>query len=71
MKAYSIEEAFSKLKAILPRVGTRTREALQEAIMQALPGITAQDAPGWFLHSGYSTPDCGYSTPETEEIAQH
>ncbi|HEY4388993.1 MAG TPA: IS630 family transposase, partial [Ktedonobacteraceae bacterium] len=37
-----IEGAFSKLKAILRRVGARTREALQEAIIQALPNITAQ-----------------------------
>lgn len=59
-----IEEAFSKLKAILRQVGARTREALQEAIIQALPIITAQDALGWFLH-------CGYSAPEAEEIAQH
>src|SRR5438067_106137 len=31
-----IEETFSKVKAFLRRVGTRTREALQEAIDQAL-----------------------------------
>jgi transposase len=49
-----IEEAFSKLKAILRRVGARTREALQEAIIEALPSITAQDALGWFRHCGYA-----------------
>lgn len=32
----SIEEAFSKLKAFLRRVGARTREALQDALIQAL-----------------------------------
>ncbi|GHO63990.1 hypothetical protein KSC_028820 [Ktedonobacter sp. SOSP1-52] len=34
-----IEGAFSKLKTILRRVGARTREALQDAIIQALPSI--------------------------------
>jgi transposase len=48
-----IEEAFSKLKAILRRQGARTREALQEAIALALDLITAQDARGWFTHCGY------------------
>lgn len=41
-----IEEAFSKLKTILRRVGARTREVLQDAIIQALPTITATDARG-------------------------
>jgi len=59
-----IEEAFSKLKAILRRVGARTREALQEVIIQALPSMTSQDALGWFLH-------CGYPAPLAGEIAQH
>ena len=48
-----IEEAFSKLKAYLRRVGARTREALEEAIAQALTTITAHDARGWFKHCGY------------------
>jgi transposase len=48
-----IEEAFSKLKAFLRRVGARTPEALQEAIGQALLTITAHDALGWFTHCGY------------------
>jgi transposase len=48
-----IEEAFSKLKAWLRRLGARTREALPEAIAQALERITAQDARGWFWHCGY------------------
>jgi transposase len=58
-----IEGAFSKLKAILRRVGARTREALQDAIIQALPTITPADALGWFRH-------CGYPTPEIERTAQ-
>lgn len=48
-----IEEAFSKVKTLLRRVGARTREALQEAIAQALPLVTDQDAHGWFRHCGY------------------
>jgi transposase len=52
-----IEEAFSKLKTVLRRVGARTREALEEAIAQALLTITAQDARGWFQHCGYHLPE--------------
>lgn len=48
-----IEETFSKLKTHLRRAGARTREALQEAIGQALLAVTAQDAQGWFRHCGY------------------
>ncbi len=48
-----IEEAFSKLKAFLRRAQARTREALQEALIQALLTITQQDAHGWFGHCGY------------------
>jgi transposase len=48
------EEAFSKIKGILLRkVGARTREALLEAIAEALSAITAVDAAGWFAHCGY------------------
>lgn len=50
-----IEEAFSKLKAFLRRMGARTPEALQEAIGQALLTITPQDARGWFTHCGYQS----------------
>jgi transposase len=48
-----IEEAFSKLKAFLRRVGARTRDALGEAIEAGLETITKQDAAGWFGHCGY------------------
>jgi transposase len=51
-----IEEAFSKLKAILRRIGARNRQALQEALAQALDLITAADALGWFTHGGYPPP---------------
>jgi transposase len=48
-----IEEAFSKIKAILRRIGARTREALQEALEYALTTISPSDAVGWFSHCGY------------------
>jgi hypothetical protein len=50
------EESFSKLKTALRRAGARIREALEEAIAQALLTITAQDAQGWFQHWGYLLP---------------
>lgn len=55
-----IEEAFSKLKAFLRRIGARTREALAQAIGAGLETITGQDAHGWFGHCGYpaSTATC-------------
>lgn len=52
-----IEETFSKIKAFLRRTGARTREALQEAIAQALLTVTSQDAHGWFRHCGYPPPE--------------
>jgi transposase len=48
-----IEEAFSKIKAILKKMGARAREALIEAIGTALGAVTRQDAWGWFVHCGY------------------
>jgi transposase len=48
-----IEEAFSKVKALLKKGAARTREALVEAIAMALESVTAQDAEGWFAHCGY------------------
>jgi transposase len=47
-----IEEAFSKLKAGLRRLGARTRDGLLEALGQVLETITTQDAHGWFTHAG-------------------
>jgi hypothetical protein len=48
-----IEEAFSKIKGIVRKVGARTREALEEAIAAALCALTPEDAAGWFAHAGY------------------
>ena len=48
-----IEEAFSKVKAVLRRIGARTREALQAALEYALTTVSASAAAGWFSHCGY------------------
>jgi transposase len=52
-----IEEAFSKIKSIVRKVGARTREALVEAIERALAAVTPEDAAGWFAHAGYEPQD--------------
>jgi transposase len=51
-----IEQAFSKLKAILRGLGARTREALEEAVRLAIEAITSADATAWFTHAGYTLP---------------
>src|SRR5215468_7493069 len=43
-----IEQAFSKIKAILRGLGARTKEALQEAVRLAIEAITRHDAAAWF-----------------------
>jgi len=50
-----IEQAFSKIKEYLRRVGARSREALDAAITAAMAIVTAVDAKGWFTHCGYIT----------------
>lgn len=49
-----IEEAFSKVKALLRRAKARVLEALFEATEEALLAISAQDARGYFEHCGYA-----------------
>jgi transposase len=51
-----IEQAFSKIKAILRGLGARTKEALQEAVRLAIEAITPHDAAAWFAHAGYTLP---------------
>jgi transposase len=48
-----IEEAFSKIKALVRGEGTRVREGLVDAIGRALAAVTIEDAAGWFAHAGY------------------
>jgi transposase len=52
-----IEQAFSKIKNIVRKVGARTREALDEAIAKAMSAVTLEDVAGWFSHCGYEPRD--------------
>jgi transposase len=51
-----IEEAFSKVKHTLRKIGARTREVLVEAMGRAMDAVSAEDARGFFVHCGYRTP---------------
>lgn len=48
-----IEEAFSKVKALLKKAAARMHEALVEAMAEALRAVTSEDVEGWFAHCGY------------------
>jgi transposase len=50
-----IEQAWSKLKALLRARAARSREALERAIPAALTAVTSGDAQGWFRHCGYQS----------------
>jgi transposase len=50
-----IEEALSKIKHFLRKIGARTKEALLEAMGWALGAVSAQDVRGFFVHCGYRT----------------
>ncbi len=50
-----IEEAFSKVKILLRRAGTRTLGALFEATGEAIRAVNREDARGYFGHCGYAT----------------
>jgi transposase len=49
-----IEQAWSKIKQLLPAAKARTLEALETAIAEALAAITPNNARAWFAHCGYS-----------------
>lgn len=49
-----IERCWSKIKTYLRAAKARTREALEEAIRQALATVTESDAQAWFKHCGYA-----------------
>jgi transposase len=51
-----IEEAFSKVKALLRRAKARVLETLFEATEDALGAVSAEDARGYFRHCGYTIP---------------
>lgn len=48
-----IEEAFSKIKALLRKAAVRVHGALVEAIGRAISAVTPEDAIGFFSHCGY------------------
>ena len=48
-----IERCWSKLKTALRAAKARTREALEEAIKQAIATVSESDARAWFKHCGY------------------
>lgn len=48
-----IELAFSKLKTWLRAAAARTRQALDDALRNALAWISEADAQNWFDHCGY------------------
>jgi transposase len=52
-----IEEAFSKVKALVRKEGASVREALVEAIGRALGAVTPEDAASFFAHAGYCPQD--------------
>jgi len=49
-----IEMMWSKIKAYLRKVKARTKELLEQAIVEALDCITVPDILGWFAECGYS-----------------
>ncbi len=49
-----IEKCWSKIKTYLRAAKARTREALEEALKEALWLVSAKDAIGWFASCGYS-----------------
>jgi transposase len=51
-----IEEAFSKMKTLLRKAAARTREALIEALGEAISAVSPTDALGFFEHCGYRDP---------------
>ena len=50
-----IEEAFSKIKRFLRKVGARTKEALVEALGAALSAVSPEEVRGYLEHAGYGT----------------
>ena len=52
-----IEPIWAKVKAELRRLAERTADALHQALGPALDAVTAQDAQGFFHHTGYACPN--------------
>ena len=50
-----IELAFAKLKALLRKAATRTRDALWDAIADALNAFTPDECANYLAHAGYAS----------------
>jgi transposase len=50
-----IEKAFAKIKAILRKIGARTRDALWQAIAEAIDGLSRTECLNFFREAGYAT----------------
>jgi transposase len=48
-----IEKCWSKIKTYLRAAKARTRQALEQALKEALLWVTGKDAQGWFASCGY------------------
>ncbi len=48
-----IEEAWAKLKDIIRRAETRTRDAFDSAVANAIHQVQKADISGWFNYAGY------------------
>lgn len=48
-----IEKAWAKIKEIIRRVDTITREAFENAVATAIEAISPDDILAWVLHAGY------------------
>lgn len=51
-----IEFSWSKVKAVLNRIGARTVPKLVHAVRDATASVTPRDCAGWFSHAGYPQP---------------
>ena len=48
-----IEQCWSKLKRVLRSAKARSVDALQQAVVEAIPTISPNNAQAWFRHCGY------------------
>jgi transposase len=51
-----IEKAWAKMKEILRRMHTLTREAFDAAVATAMNAVSAEDIYAWTVHAGYDLP---------------
>ena len=47
------EEAFSKIKGLMPKAEAHSRGGLLEAMGSAISALSAEDSRGYFEHRGY------------------